>query len=156
MINLSTICVSQLSTEYFNFVQAMREIIYYVANSLDGFIAGEQDDISGFVSGGNGVEQYFSDLAGFDTVIVGKNTYEFGYKFGLQPGQPAYPHMQHYIFSNQLELAEKHEKVQIKKMELAEIDAIQKRKEHLFTYAEVVSLRPGYWIMKKLVYSRLS
>jgi len=33
---------------------------------------------------------------------MGKNTYEFGYKFGLKPGQRAYPHMTHYIFSNSL------------------------------------------------------
>jgi dihydrofolate reductase len=57
----------------------MRKIIYYVACSLDGFIAGEQEDISGFVSGGNGVDKYLSDLAAFDTVIMGRNTYEFGY-----------------------------------------------------------------------------
>lgn len=80
----------------------MRKIVYYVACSLDGFIAGDQDDISGFVQEGQGVQKYLEDLQGFDTVIMGRRTYEFGYQFGLIPGQPAYPHMTHYIFSSTL------------------------------------------------------
>ncbi|HET6722322.1 MAG TPA: dihydrofolate reductase family protein [Chitinophagaceae bacterium] len=82
----------------------MRNIVYYVAVSLDGFIAGPEDDISGFVTGGPAVDQYLNDLKAFDTAIMGRKTYEFGYKFGLKPGGPAYPHMKHYIFSNSLQL----------------------------------------------------
>ena len=81
----------------------MRSIVYYAAVSLDGFIAGVGDDISGFVAGGSGVDQYFNDLKAFDTVIMGRKTYEFGYKFGLKPGAAPYPHMKHYIFSNSLQ-----------------------------------------------------
>jgi len=81
----------------------MRNIVYYVAVSLDGFIAGPDDDISGFVGDGSGVDQYLNDLETFDSVIMGRKTYEFGYQFGLTPGQPAYPHMKHYIFSNSLQ-----------------------------------------------------
>ncbi len=76
----------------------MKKIVYYVASSLDGYIAGINDDISTFIPDGKGVEKYLSDLQSFKTVIMGLRTYEFGYQFGLQPGQPAYPHMQHYIF----------------------------------------------------------
>ena len=82
----------------------MREIVYYVASSLDGFISGPNGDISGFVQGGAGVSKYLSDLQLFDTVIMGRNTYEFGYKFGLVPGQRAYPNMDHYIFSNSMKI----------------------------------------------------
>lgn len=82
----------------------MRNIIYYVAASIDGFIAGSNGDISKFVAEGSGVEQYLHDLQVFDTVIMGRHTYEFGYHYGLQPGQPAYPNMRHYIFSNTLHL----------------------------------------------------
>ena len=64
----------------------MRKIIYYVATSLDGFISGTSGDIDGFVLGGEGVDQYLEDLQAFDTVIMGKNTYEFGYQYGLKPG----------------------------------------------------------------------
>ncbi len=36
----------------------MQKIIYYVASSLDGFIAGAYDDISKFIPKGKGVEKY--------------------------------------------------------------------------------------------------
>jgi dihydrofolate reductase len=99
----------------------MRKIVYYVATSLDGFISGTNGDISGYVQEGNGVQRYFHDLTHFDTVIMGRKTYEFGYQFGLKPGQPAYPHMQHYIFSNTLELQEQSEKVKVCKIDLQTI-----------------------------------
>ncbi|MEM1338009.1 MAG: dihydrofolate reductase family protein [Bacteroidota bacterium] len=82
----------------------MRKIVYYVACSLDGYIAGENDDVSQFIFQGAGVEKYQSDLRNFATVIMGRKTYEFGFQFGLQPGQPAYPGMEHYIFSNALKI----------------------------------------------------
>ncbi len=104
----------------------MGKIIYYVASSLDGYISGPDEDISRFAQQGNGVEKYLSDLKDFDTVIMGKNTYEFGYKFGLQPGQPAYPHMEHYIFSNSMALNETHNQVHVEKIDLTRVDEITK------------------------------
>ncbi|MEM6380116.1 MAG: dihydrofolate reductase family protein [Bacteroidota bacterium] len=80
----------------------MKRIVYYIASSLDGFIAGENDDISQFIMHGKGVEKYHSDLKQFKTVMMGRSTYEFGYRYGLNPGEPAYPNMEHYIFSNNL------------------------------------------------------
>ncbi len=82
----------------------MRKIIYYVATSLDGYIAGPGGDISGFVPDGSGVKQYLEDLKAFDTVIMGRSTYEFGYQYGLKAGSLAYPHMRHYIFSSTMTL----------------------------------------------------
>lgn len=98
----------------------MRKIVYYVATSLDGYIASPDLDISYF-SGNESIEQYKQDLLHFDTVIMGRNTYEYGYRFGLQPGHLAYPHMKHYIFSNTLELAEKHEDLKILDMDIEHI-----------------------------------
>jgi dihydrofolate reductase len=80
----------------------MRRMVYYVASSIDGYISRPGDDISGYVGEGNGVDKYLSDLAGFDTVVMGRNTYEFGYKYGLKPGQAPYKNMRHYIFSETL------------------------------------------------------
>jgi len=91
----------------------MQKIIYYVASSLDGYIAGKNDDISQFVAQGTGVKKYLSDLASFETVIMGRRTYEFGYQFGLEPRQPAYPHMQHHIFSDSLAFDSKADTVHI-------------------------------------------
>ena len=103
----------------------MRKIVYYVAVSLDGYISGPGNDISGFVAGGNGVEKYLSDLGDFDTVIMGRHTYEFGYRFGLKPGQPAYPHMKHYIFSNTLVLQDADSKVTVRPVRISEVEDIK-------------------------------
>jgi len=84
----------------------MQKVVYYVASSLDGFIAGPNEDVSSFIFQGKGVEQYQQDLLAFKTVIMGRKTYEFGYQFGLPPGQPAYPNMEHHIFSNSMQLEE--------------------------------------------------
>ena len=107
----------------------MTKIIYYVASSIDGFIAGPNDDISDFASGGNGVDQYLSDLQHFKTVIMGRRTYEFGYQYGLEPGQPAYPHMEHYIFSDSLELEKIAKTVHIESKSIERIKEIKESSE---------------------------
>ena len=99
----------------------MRKIIYYVATSIDGLISGPNDDISGFVQKSSGLDKYISDLKAFDTVIMGRKTYEFGYKFGLKPGEPAYPHMNHYIFSKTLKFENPNANVQVCNFELKNI-----------------------------------
>ena len=91
----------------------MRTIVYYVAISVDGFISGEDNDISGFLHYDDVIEKYQDDLKTYDTTIMGRHTYEFGYQYGLKPGQPAYPHMKHYIFSNSLSFENPHEQVQV-------------------------------------------
>lgn len=103
----------------------MRKIVYYVASSIDAYISGMNDDVSGFAGKGNGVDKYLTDLTHFDTVIMGRKTYEFGYRYGLQPGQPAYPHMKHYVFSDNLQFKNTDPKVQVKAMDLNEIEQIQ-------------------------------
>lgn len=105
----------------------MRKIIYYVATSVDGYIAGPGEDISGFLPKGNGVDKYMNDLQDFDTVIMGRKTYEFGYKYGIVPGQPAYPHMKHYLFSKTLAFENPHEKVQVCQPDLSIIKDLKKQ-----------------------------
>lgn len=105
----------------------MKKIIYYVATSLDGFISGPNNDISHFVSEGNGVEKYLHDLKEFSTVIMGRKTYEFGYLYGLKPGQLAYPHMEHYIFSDSLHLENTHDQLHIEKLNIERIQEIRER-----------------------------
>jgi len=105
----------------------MKQIIYYVAVSLDGYIAGPNDDISQFILQGPGVDQYQSDLLSFNTVIMGRKTYEFGYQFGLPPGQPAYPNMEHHIFSNSLQLENKAPSVHIQAMDITVVKKLKQQ-----------------------------
>ncbi len=77
----------------------MRDIIYDVAVSLDGFIAAPDGDVSAFPMEGDHVADYHDRLANYATVIMGRGTYEFGYAYGLDPGARAYPHMDHHIFT---------------------------------------------------------
>lgn len=103
----------------------MQKIIYYVASSLDGYIAGQNDDISQFIFQGKGVEKYLADLKDFQTVIMGRRTYEFGYQFGLKPGQAAYPNMEHHIFSNSLKIENLADSVHIESISIARVKEIK-------------------------------
>jgi dihydrofolate reductase len=83
-----------------------RKLVYYVATSIDHYIAHKDGSTDGFLTGGQHVTDYFHDLTAYDAVLMGKNTYEYGYRYGVQPGQPspAYPHMQQYVFSQTMNL----------------------------------------------------
>ncbi|NUO00270.1 MAG: dihydrofolate reductase [Saprospiraceae bacterium] len=105
----------------------MRKIIYYVASSLDGYIMGEDENMGSFVGEGSGISQYMSDLQNFDTVIMGRKTYEFGYRFGLVEGKKAYPHMNHYIFSNNLKLNNAEEGINVCEIDLSVILMLKKQ-----------------------------
>ena len=82
----------------------MGHLVYDVAASLDGYIAGAGGDISAFPQDGDHVDAYRERLARYGTVVMGRHTYEFGYAYGLKPGQLAYPHMRHVVFSTSIEL----------------------------------------------------
>lgn len=103
----------------------MRKIVYYVAMTLDGYIAGPNENIEGYVHEGSGLDQYLNDLKKFDTVIMGRKTYEFGFKFGIVPGQPAYDHMVHYIFSNSATYENLHDKIHIVKPDLGKVNDLK-------------------------------
>lgn len=107
----------------------MKQIVYYVASSIDGFISGTDDDVSGYVSEGGGVAQYLKDLSDFDTVIMGRNTYEFGYQYGMEPGRPSpvYGSMEHYIFSDTLRFENPDPKVHVVPVQLEEIEKIREQ-----------------------------
>ncbi|WP_341224852.1 dihydrofolate reductase family protein [uncultured Arcticibacterium sp.] len=104
----------------------MRNIVYYVAMSLDGYISGLNDDISQFKAEGNGVSQYLEDLNNYDTVIMGRKTYEFGYKYGLKPGQKAYQHMKHVIFSETLQFENTARGVEISQRDIIKVKELKK------------------------------
>lgn len=82
----------------------MPDIIYDVAVSADGFICGPDADISAFPAEGPHVDHYLARVAGYACVIMGRRTYEFGYAYGLSPGDNPYPHAECLVFSTRLEL----------------------------------------------------
>ena len=80
----------------------MHPLIYDVAVSIDGYIDGPDGDISAFAQDGPVVEDYQKRMATYACAVMGRATYEFGYRFGLAPGQNPYPHMDTYVFSKTL------------------------------------------------------
>ncbi|MEI5906243.1 dihydrofolate reductase family protein [Bacillus spongiae] len=86
----------------------MAEIIYYVAVSLDNFIADQpmiegKIDESLFLFEGDHVPDFLTDIQQYESVLMGGKTYEFGFQLGAKPGEPSYKGIKHYIFSNSLE-----------------------------------------------------
>lgn len=59
--------------------------MYYVATSLDGYISGENGDITQFVQQGKGVDKYQADLLNFGTVIMGRKTVNLGISMAWYP-----------------------------------------------------------------------
>jgi dihydrofolate reductase len=82
----------------------MRRLIYDVAMSLDGFIAGPSHDASGFLFQGDHVDAYFERLQTYTHCVMGKGTYEAGYSWGIKPGVNPYPHLDVHVCSNSIEL----------------------------------------------------
>lgn len=80
----------------------MRKIIYYIATSIDGYIAGKDGSISGFLMEGEHADEFVASMQSFDCVIMGTNTYQFGFQYGLKPGEPAYQGLKHLIVSRSL------------------------------------------------------
>ena len=95
----------------------MRKLIYYVACSLDGFIAREDGSLADFDMGG----EHFDDLLRefpetipghlreqlgvdgenkqFDAVLMGRKTYEVGLEIGVTS---PYPHLDQYLVSRSI------------------------------------------------------
>ncbi|MGJ3245535.1 MAG: dihydrofolate reductase family protein [Elainellaceae cyanobacterium] len=95
----------------------MRELTYYVACSLDGFIAHPDGSHDGFSQDGEYLSDLFADFPEtlpshlrnvmgvqaenrwFDTVLMGRKTYEVGLKEGVTN---PYAHLRQYLFSRSL------------------------------------------------------
>ncbi len=84
----------------------MHPIIYDVAVSADGFIAGPGGDVAAFPHAGSIVADYLARLEGYKAVLMGRATYEFGYAFGLPPGANPYPHARSTVVSSTIDLPE--------------------------------------------------
>ena len=92
----------------------MRQLTYLVACTVDGFVAAEDGSIGAFLNDGGYFEELFEeypetcpghlrqalDVHGenrhFDTVLMGRNTYEAGLGIGVTN---PYPTLEQYVFS---------------------------------------------------------
>ncbi len=96
----------------------MRDLVYYVAATLDGFIAHPDGSFDGFpwdAEYGSDLSEMFPETVPahlrptdykhggnkwFDIVLMGRNTYEVGVKEGFTN---PYPTMRQYVFSHTME-----------------------------------------------------
>ena len=81
-----------------------RKVVYYVATSINGNIADAKGNTDDFSATAHYIPDYIQSLQDYDTVLMGRATYEAGYKFGLEVGQPVptYGHMMQYVFSQSM------------------------------------------------------
>lgn len=82
----------------------MAQITYDIAMSIDGFICGENEDLSKFYFSGEHADAYAERLKNYTVAIMGRKTYQIGYAFGMKPGDNPYAHMETFVFSKSLEL----------------------------------------------------
>ncbi|WP_375573832.1 dihydrofolate reductase family protein [Ahrensia marina] len=86
----------------------MQPLVYDVAVSIDGFIAGPvvggHPDVSRFPHEGSIVDDYQARLSTYAVALMGRATYEFGYAFGLPPGGNPYPSMRSVVISESIDL----------------------------------------------------
>lgn len=78
----------------------MQRLVYYVATSIDGLIARSDDSFDFFVNEGDHVTDYVAALKTFDSVIMGRRTYEMGTKVGVTN---PYPWLETYVVSKTIE-----------------------------------------------------
>jgi dihydrofolate reductase len=96
----------------------MRSLVYYVAVTLDGFIAAHDGSYDAFLTSGEHADAQFAEFPEtvpahlresigvqgaanreFDAVLMGRATYALGEQYGmLSP----YPHLHQYLFSRSL------------------------------------------------------
>lgn len=78
----------------------MSELVYYVASTLDGFIAHADGSFDGFEWDDEVVSDFMADQKQFGTVVMGRKTYEVG----LHAGKASpYPEMRQIVFSKSME-----------------------------------------------------
>lgn len=79
----------------------MRKIKYHVASTVDGFIAHPNRTVEGFLQESEHATDYLESLKrDYDTVLMGRRTYEFGFQFGVTN---PYPWLKQYVLSQTMD-----------------------------------------------------
>ena len=66
----------------------MQRLTYFVATSIDGNIARPDDSFDFFVGEGDHVTDYLAALKTFDSVVMGRRTYDIAAKAGVTNPYP--------------------------------------------------------------------
>ena len=77
----------------------MRALKYYVACTADRFIAHADGSFDGFLQEGEHVADFLESYKWFDTVLMGRKTYEVGLREGKTN---PYPMLRSYVFSRSM------------------------------------------------------
>lgn len=78
----------------------MQDLTYYIASTLDGFIAREDGSFNDFLFDEKLFADFFSAIESFGTVLMGRKTYEVG----LREGKTSpYPGLEQLVFSRSME-----------------------------------------------------
>lgn len=102
----------------------MRDLYYYVAVSLDGFIAEPDGSFDKFVWDDEFVKDFFAAQKQFDTVLMGRKTYEVGLNQGVTN---PYPHLKSYVISSTLTLESNAEVEVISSDVISFVEALKKQ-----------------------------
>lgn len=98
----------------------MRKVIFGGANSLDNYIARKDDSVDWLMGGKEAAEIMTEYWKRFDTIVMGRKTYEAGLKLTKGKGNP-YLGMKTYVFSGTLKRA--------KFVEIISTDAVEFMRE---------------------------
>lgn len=129
-----------------------RKLVYYIATSIDQFIAHEDGSFDGFLSEGQHIMDYVKSLQDYDTVLMGKHTYEVGYQYGVKAGEPSptYAHMMQYVFSQSMP-AYNHEQLKVIKDDPADFVRALKQREGQAIYLCGGGQLAGYLMQQALI-----
>ena len=77
-----------------------QKLTYYVASTLDGFIAREDGSFSDFPFDEELIADFFATIETFGTVLMGRKTYDVGLRAGKTS---PYPSLRQIVFSRSME-----------------------------------------------------
>ena len=77
----------------------MRDLIYYVAASLDGYIAAPDGSFDKFLWDDDLVTDFFASFSWFDDVIMGRKTYDVAYLQGIVD---PYPDIKTHVYTRSM------------------------------------------------------
>ena len=127
----------------------MAELIYHVATSLDGFICDRNGNTNDFLSDGDHIPDFMNSIQNYGAVLMGKKTYEYGFQFGMKPGEAGYKGLKHYIFSKSFDFLSNGE------VELVKTDTISFVSELKSRYTKPLWLCGGGELAGSLLKERL-